>query len=272
MPEAPTSDLVYSLGSVDGTVFAAQYAVGLFIGMLVCLEIGRRLGRRRLASKGETSGFGAAESAIFALFGLLIAFTFSGALERFNSRRMLIADEANAIGTAYLRVDLLGAADQPDIRGKFRDYLDARLSVYRALPDLPRALAELQRAADLQTPLWHRVVTATRTADAHPNAAMLMLPAMNEMFDITTTRTMAARTHPPLVIYQLLFLLGLGCALLAGHAMAGVQTWSWLHAVGFAVFVALAAYVVLEIEYPRAGLIRLGAFDEVLVQLRDSMK
>jgi hypothetical protein len=74
------------------------------------------------------------------------------------------------------------------------------------------------------------------------------------------------------VIYQLLFLLGLGCALFAGHAMAGDKTWSWLHALGFAAFVALAAYVILELEYPRAGLIRLGAFDEVLVQVRDSMK
>jgi hypothetical protein len=92
------------------------------------------------------------------------------------------------------------------------------------------------------------------------------------MFDITTTRTMAARVHPPVVVYYLLFLLGLGCALLAGHAMAGVTSWSWLHAVAFAAIVAAAVYVILEIEYPRLGLIHLGEFDQVLVELRDSMK
>ena len=257
---------------MNTTISAALFAGALFVGMLILLEVGRRLGLRRLARQGDTNGFGAAESAIFALFGLLIAFTFSGGLERFNSRRTLIADEANAIGTAYLRVDLLGAADQPDVRRMFREYVDSRLGVYRALPDLEKALSELQRSNGLQTPLWNRVIPSTRAADAHPNAAMLLLPALNEMFDITTTRTMAARTHPPTVVYQLLFLLGLGCALLAGHAMAGDQTWSWLHAVTFAAFVALAVYVILELEYPRAGLIGLSDFDEVLVQLRDSMK
>jgi hypothetical protein len=257
---------------MDITVFGPQYAAALFAAMLVCLEIGRRLGVRRRAKLGDSSGFGTAEGAIFALFGLLIAFTFSGALERFNSRRMLIADEANAVGTAYLRVDLLASADQPDVRRMFREYLDARIGVYRALPDLQKAVAELQRAADMQAPLWTRAIAASRAAEAHPNAAMLMLPALNQMFDITTTRTMAARTHPPDVIYQLLFLLGLGCAILAGHAMAGDRTWSWLHAVGFAAFVALAAYVITEIEFPRAGLIRVSAFDDILVQLRESMK
>jgi hypothetical protein len=254
------------------TVFGPSYAAALFVSMLVCLEIGRRLGLKRRTRLGDSSGFGTAEGAIFALFGLLIAFTFSGALERFNSRRMQIAEEANAVGTAYLRVDLLATADQPDVRRQFREYLDARIGVYRALPDLQKALAELQRGNDLQAPLWGRVIAATRSADAHPNAAMLMLPALNQMFDITTTRTMAARTHPPDVIYYLLFLLGLGCAIFAGHAMAGDRTWSWLHAVGFAAFVSLATYVITEIEFPRAGLIRVSGFDDVLVQLRDSMK
>lgn len=273
MPEARGhSDLVYSVESMDLTTSAPLFSLTLFLGMLLCLQVGRRLGLRRLARSGANSGFGAAEGAVFALFGLLIAFTFSGAAERFNSRRVLIADEANAIGTAYLRIDLLASDDQPDVRQRFRDYLDSRLAAYRKLPDLDAVFAELKRSADLQSGIWTRVVPATQRPGAHPNAAMLLLPALNEMFDITTTRTMAARIHPPSVIYWLLFLLGLGCALLAGHAMAGDKTWSWLHAVAFAVFVAAAVYVILEIEYPRLGLIRLSEFDSVLVELRDSMK
>jgi hypothetical protein len=257
---------------MDPTIFALEYAASLFFGMLLCLGIGRWLGLRRLAHKGNASGFGTAENAIFALFGLLVAFTFSGAAARFDSRRALIADEANAIGTAYLRVDLLSPADQPETRRMFREYVDSRLAIYRRLPDVAAALVELERSGGLQTRIWARAVAGTKVPDAHPNAAMLLLPALNEMFDITTTRTMAARAHPPTVIYQLLFLLGLGCALLAGHAMAGAKTWSWLHAVGFAAFVALVTYVILEIEFPRAGLIRITSFDQVLVDLRDSMK
>ena len=72
---------------------------------------------------------------MFALFGLLIAFTFSGGASRLDTRRQLIAEEANAIGTAYLCLDLLPASDQPALRGLFRDYLDSRLAVYRKLPE-----------------------------------------------------------------------------------------------------------------------------------------
>src|SRR5215217_1779687 len=125
---------------MDPTIFAPEYAASLFVGMLLCLGIGRWLGLRRLARRGDASGFGAAEGAIFALFGLLIAFTFSGAAARFDLRRAQIADEANAIGTAYLRVDLLPLADQADVRRMFRDYVDSRLAVYRKMPDVNAAL------------------------------------------------------------------------------------------------------------------------------------
>ncbi len=71
--------------------------------------------------------------------GLLIAFTFSGALTRFDARRVQAVDEANAIGTAYLRVDLLPAAAQPKLREAFRSYADARIATYRKLPDVAAA-------------------------------------------------------------------------------------------------------------------------------------
>jgi len=87
---------------------AAVFAVLLFLGMLVLLEAGHRLGVRQglKESDGERGSRGAIESAVFALFGLLMAFTFSGAASRFNEKRMLIAEEANAIETAYLRLRL----------------------------------------------------------------------------------------------------------------------------------------------------------------------
>ena len=93
-----------------------QYAVLfvglLFLGMLVCLEIGLRLGRRTKVAEGAKQGLGIIEGAMFTLLGLLVAFTFSGAAERFEGRRHLIVEEANDIGTAYLRVDLLPADAQ----------------------------------------------------------------------------------------------------------------------------------------------------------------
>ena len=133
---------------MNTTISAPLFAGSLFVGMLLVLELGRRLGSRRLQSESARGGFGAVEGAIFALFGLLVAFTFSGAASRFDSRRALVADEANAIGTAYLRLDLLASGDQSDLREMFRGYLDSRLEVYRKLPDLedgPRGTESLGR-------------------------------------------------------------------------------------------------------------------------------
>jgi len=95
---------------------------------------------------------------------------------------------------------------------------------------------------------------------------------LNQMIDITTTRTMATQMHPPVVIFVLLFGLALASALLAGYGMAGGKSRNWIHMLGFAAVMAVATNVTLDIEYPRLGLIRVDAFDQVLVDVRDSMQ
>ena len=250
---------------------ALRLAGGLFLAMFAMQEIGRRLGirARREAGDGGASGTGVVEGAVFALLGLLIAFTFSGAASRFDERRKLIVEEANAIGTAYLRLDLLPAAAQADLQERFRRYLDTRLAAYRALPDLAKAEAELARAAGMQQEFW--TTSLTSAAGVQP-ATMLLLPALNDMFDITTTRTMAARMHPPTVIFVLLCGLAVLSALLAGYAASGTKSRNWVHTTVFALTLAGAVYVILDIEFPRLGFIRVDAFDQVLVDLRQSMR
>ena len=248
--------------------------LGLFVGTVLCLEIGRRIGTRRRAQdpEGAAAGTGPIDSAIFALLGLLIAFTFAGAAARFDTRRALIVEETNAIGTAYLRLDVLPASAQPPMRDLFRRYVDARLEIYRKLPDMQAAMAELNRANQLQGEIWSQAVAAGRMEGAPPTATMLLLPALNQMIDITTTRTMAGQTHPPVVIFIMLFGVALASALLAGYDMAGGKSRNWLHMVGFAAVLAVAVYVILDIEFPRLGFIRVDAFDQALVDLRQSMK
>jgi hypothetical protein len=255
-------------------LMASVLAVGLFVGIVAMLEVGRRLGIRRLASDpaGAQAGTGAVEGAVFALVGLLIAFTFSGAASRFDVRRDLIVVETNAIGTAWLRLDLLPDAAQPAIRDSFLQYLDSRLAIYRTLPDIDAAHAELAKASALQTTIWSKAVAAGQREGASPDAIKLLLPALNDMFDITTTRTMAAQIHPPLVIYGMLIALALASALLAGYGMASGKTRSWLHILGFAGVIAVAVYVIIDMEFPRLGLIRVDSFDQALVELRASMK
>ena len=247
------------------------FAAGLFVGVLVFLEVGRRIGRRRVASGVAEGGFGAIESAIFGLMGLLIAFTFSGAAARFDDRRHLVTQEANAIGTAWLRIDLVPGEAQAKLRDLFRRYLDSRLESYRAAKKTELAMAEYARSTALQQDIWTVAVAACRDPGAAPGAPLLLLPALNEMIDITTTRLMATRIHPPPVIFAMLIVLTLAGALLAGHAMAAHPTWSWTHGLALAAVLSATVYIIIDIEYPRLGFIRVDAADEVLVDLRKSM-
>jgi len=249
-----------------------SFTAGLFLGMLVLLEVGRRIGSRRAASDPEhlTAGLGAVDGAVFGLMGLLVAFTFSGAAARFDARRQLIVEEANDIGTAYLRLDLLPPSAQPALRESFKRYVDSRLAVYRSMTDRGAALAELAESARLQREIWSQGVAACQAAES-PATTTLLLSALNAMIDITTTRTMATQMHPPSIVFAMLFGLALASSLLAGYGMAIGKARSWLHMIGFAVVMAFAVYVILDLEFPRLGLIRVDAFDQLLVDLRQSM-
>ena len=248
-------------------------AVGLLFAMVTCLEVGRRVGRARLAhgADGLVKGTGAVDAAVYGLLGLLVALTFSGGVSRFEDRRHLVTAEANAIGTAYRRIDLLPDAAQPAMRQLFREYLDSRLESYRRLPDLEAAMAELTRSHELQGTIWTMATAVCRDACSQP-AQVLLVPALNEMFDITATRFEATRNHPPLLIYILLAAMALIASLLAGYAMSESKDRSWLHIAFFAVALSLAVYVILDLEYPRMGLIRVDSADQALVELRKSMQ
>ncbi len=247
-------------------------AGGLFAGMILLLELGRRLGRRRHGrdEEGAVAGLGAVEGAVFALLGLLIAFTFSGAAARFDTRREQIVQEGNAIGTACLRLDLLPAGAQPELRDLFRRYLDLRLAAFRKMPDVEATLVEIGKANALQGEIWNKAVAACQDS---PNPVRAqVIPALNEMFDTGATRVMGAQMHPPTIIFFMLGVLALMTSLLAGYAMAGGKTRSWIHVIGFALIMATTVYVILDLEFPRLGIIRIDAFDRVLVDLRQSMR
>ena len=245
-------------------------AVALFVGMILVLTLGRRVGvrQRERMMEGGAAGIGAVEAAIFALLGLMIAFTFQGAASRLDMRRMLIVEEANNIGTAWLRIDVLPAAAQPGMRDLFRQYLDSRLETYRKIPDMAAVKKELDHSAQLQGEIW-KVAVASLNSGA-PIAVNLM-PALNQMFDIVTTRTMSAQMHPPLVLFVMLAFLAFAAAFLAGHGMSGSKVYSWVHAIGFAATLAITVFVIVDMEYPRIGLIRVDSMDQVLIDLRLGM-
>ena len=261
---------------INPALVGGAAAAAVFLGILLALAAGRVLGRRWSgrhsgAGMGSTSSL---EAAVFALLGLLIAFTFSGALSRFDLRRAQVVDEANAIGTAYLRIDLLPASAQPRLRETLRQYTDARIATYDKLPDIQAASAELARSQQLQSELWAQAVAATRLPDNRPGTEVLVMPALNAMFDIATVRVMATQMHPPGIVFAMLIGLALASALLAGYQGAddNGHLRSGVHKLGFAAIIGFTVYVIIDIEYPRMGWIRIDAVDQVLVNTRAGMK
>ena len=250
-------------------IYGILLAVGLFAGMLLMLEVGRRMGLRRIA-KGADVGTGTALNAsVFGLLGLLVAFTFSGAASRFETRRQLIVDETNAIGTAYLRLDLMPASGQPPLREKFKQYVDVRLAAY-ANPDVDAGKQQLAQAASIQLELWSQAVMVSRSADASPEGGRLLLPALNTLIDMTTKQTMATEMHPPMIIFLMLVALILVSSLLAGYSLAQGTRRNWIQILCFAAVLSIAFYVILDLEFPRVGWIKLD--DRALVELRQTMK
>ena len=262
------------LGLIDPAVIGGTLAVVLFVGIIAALAAGRWIGKRTIARYGPSAApaLGSLETAVFALLGLMIAFTFSGALSRFDTRRAQIVDEANAMGTAYLRIDLVPASAQPKLRETFRAYVDSRIETYRRLPDIAAAKAELEHTQALQGEVWSQAIAAVRMPGSPPAAEWLVLNALNDMFNFTTIRTAATMMHPPVVIYAMLIGLALASALLAGYQTAGEKAYDWVHQLGFAGIVALTVYVILDVEYPRLGFVRLDAIDQVIVSVRQGMK
>jgi hypothetical protein len=259
----------------DPAAFGGALALALFVGILLALRVGRLIGERSIRKYGAAGlpSIGSLETATFALLGLLIAFTFSGALTRFDVRRAQAVDEANAIGTAWLRIDLLPASAQPKMRDTFKAYVDARIATYDKIDeDLAAAKQEFARSAQLQSEIWAQAIAALKQSDARPNADMLVLPALNSMFDITTVRAVATQIHPPMVIYWMLIGCALAAALLAGYQASAEKGYSWVHKIGFSAIIALTIYVILDMEYPRRGFIRIDAIDQVLVNVRAGMK
>src|SRR5512139_2654095 len=135
---------------MNRTLVAEIACISLFLGMSLFSIVFYRFGRRRRQEEDAPSEVsGAIIGAVFALLGLLIAFTFSGAYSRFDARRQLIVQEANAIGTAYLRLDLLPVAAQAPLREKFRAYAASRAVLYEKLTDASATMSEIAKAGAL---------------------------------------------------------------------------------------------------------------------------
>ncbi len=253
------------------TVLAIVVICGLMLAIMLCIEMGYRVGRRRWACAPNMSlnVSSTIQASILGLMGLLIGFTFYSAGARFDARRNITGQEANAIGTAYLRIDLLPEDAQPQLRDDFRKYVQSRIAVFQKVPDMKAVNEELEQSSRLQKKIWQDSVPAVKNSS--PATQTLVLSALNQMIDITTTQSVAAMTHLPFAVFGMLGLTVAASSALIGYLAAASAVRDWLSIIAFALVLGSVVYVILDYEYPRIGLIRVDPVDRVLNENLEKM-
>jgi hypothetical protein len=266
---------------MEFAAFAFGVSALFFMSSLLLQNVGRRIGFRYVERKqvGDVAGLNIIENAVFALIGLLLAFTISGALQRFDERRQQIVQEASAASTAYDRLALFDGDVARDLRAMLKEYVHARIELFRE----PRHFSpwhyetlfseqQHEMSLELKARLWDATVARCRPGTTESLACVQALPALANLFEVARLRAGSVEKHPPEIIYIMLFGLGLGGSLLGGFGMSRAKARSWVHMVIFASALTVALYVITDIEFPRMGIIRLDYFDHFLVEAYEQMR
>jgi hypothetical protein len=243
-------------------------SVALLVGMLVTLKLGLKIGARHLEKETGRPG-GMVPNAAFALLGLLTAFSFYGATGRLDWHRQLTVDEANSISTAYHRIDLLPAAARPALRQRFAAYLDNRIELYRQSGEPPAVQAGRRVTVELQSEIRQLALAACPPTNCPPATTSLVFSSLDTMADLSVKQMMGTLVHPPAVVFVMLFAIALICTYLVGFDLAGSTPRSWAHLLAVPVILTVIIFVVLDVEFPRRGLIRLDDFDRLFVIMRE---
>jgi hypothetical protein len=245
-------------------------ALVLLVLLLLAAEIGYRQACKLRPKLNEAviTQVGTINGAIIGLLALLLAFTFAMALSRNDLRRDLVVEEANAIGTLYLRAGLLPESERSEIRGLLREYVDDRLDFYRAGVDENKLEQVNERTRQLQNRIWEAVPRVVQKDDRTVTAA-LFVDSLNTAFNFNAKRFEAMENHVPQGIFLLLFAVALMSATAVGYGSGIGKNRHRLATVMLCLIVVLVTAVIMDLDRPRRGLIKIS--QESMVRLRDAL-
>ena len=223
--------------------------------------------RRRQGTLDEElrEDFGFILAATLTLLGLIIGFSFSMATSRYDQRKNYEEAEANAIGTEYVRADLLPVADAASVRALLRKYLDERILFYKAHDE--QELQQINvRTANLQTELWSAI---RAPATAQPNPVMaLVVSGMNDVLNSQGYTQAGYWNRIPTAAWGLMAAIAIGCNLLVGYGSRSAKAGSKLLPI-LPFVVAIAFMLIADIDSPRHGIIRVSPHN--LISLAESL-
>jgi uncharacterized membrane protein len=227
--------------------------LGLFVAMnlawLGFFRVGQRVRRRKM-----DADLGPLEASMGGLVALILAFSFSLAADRHDEREHVIVDEANAIGTAFLRCDLLEPADRSFCRQRLREYTRLRVEFFEIGHDPARLDSVVQRSSRIASELWNRIVPAVRAGDT-PSRAQLVV-ALNETFDLGQERLAATRHVVAGVITAATLAMCIAWAAFAGYGYGlkgNARSAAWI---GFSALICVVVHITLDLDRPGRGVIR----------------
>lgn len=245
--------------------------MALFLLLLAFTEIGYELGKHlRKPDEESSSAINTIKGAALALLGLLLGFSFAISSGRFEQRRQLMIQEANAIGTAYLRGDLMEEPLKSRYKDLLRNYTDLRIESFRAVALLDEKEWErIRKVQALQDEIWK---AGMEYAQSHPQGpgTILLVNALNEMIDTGTERTVARLVEVPPPILLLLIASILISGFFVGHSIGLARNRQWLVTLLFSFLITLVVYIVLDMDQPRRGLIQ--ERQKIMEYLRSTMQ
>lgn len=245
-------------------------ALLLFILMLISSFLGKSTGNYIRNKKNneekltETSG-------LVALLFFLLAFTFGMSGDRYDTRRKIVIEEANDIGTALLRSDLYPDSTRTLFRKDFKEYVEARISFYQVGADVKGILKADSLSQVISSKLWKRACDLSKDP-ANLAATQQMIPALNTMIDITTSRLAGEKAKVPQSILVMLFFLALISAFYSGYSEGRKGKIDWLIQIGFCLLVSLVVLFTLDLDRPRRGFVNLDVPNQTIIDLRKNFE
>jgi hypothetical protein len=210
-------------------------------------------------------GLGPVEGSLLGLLALLLSFTFSISAGKNDLRRQLIIQEANDIGTVILRTDLYPYSIRRDFRSLLSTYVDERITYYETGNVENRLTISLKRANQTSGLLWKKVSNLAQDQDNNIRSQQ-MIPALNAMIDIVSTRDAERKAHVPESIIWLLLILTLAGSFIIGYGTKGkfnsVMVW------GFSLMTAVTIYLILDLDRPGRGIINMEEAHKNIVELK----
>ena len=247
---------------------ALLLCIFLFVGMIVMIILGRFA--CKMWNKEESEPKGGVSSlfgGLFALSGLILAFTFGMSGNRLEKVRGVVEQEANDIGTAVLRADLYADSVRDGFRNDFKDYLEAIIAFYNNAASVDMLMKAKEDASKAAQRLWTRAAQQSKL----PNMLIpsnQMIPSLNSMFDIAQSREIILKSRVPDLVIYMLFIAVLATCFIGGFTSGPFHPKEWIIVAGFILVTSLVVYTTLDLSRPLRGIIKDDAGKQAIIELR----